>query len=95
MLVSLNTHTSPPAMGGKLTTPDGHTYDAAHPMPDSLKVVLSKHHGPHTVNLDSLTVPVWPAAAAAQADPPGHAARLSGYGRRVGRDRRGGARGER
>jgi hypothetical protein len=59
MLVSLNTHTSPPVMG-KLVTPDGHTYDAAHPPPDSLKVVPGKHYGPHTVNLDSLTVPVWP-----------------------------------
>jgi hypothetical protein len=59
MLVSLNTHTSPPAMS-TITTPDGHTYDAAHPPPDSLRVVPGKHYGPHTVNLDSLTVPVWP-----------------------------------
>jgi hypothetical protein len=60
MLVSLNTHTSPPVMR-QITTPDGHTYDAAHPPPpDSLRVVQAKHYGPHTVNLDSLTVPVWP-----------------------------------
>ncbi|HXB24212.1 MAG TPA: energy transducer TonB [Gemmatimonadaceae bacterium] len=59
MLVSLNTHTSPPVMR-QITTPGGHTYDAAHPPPDSLKVVPGKHYGPHTINLDSLTVPVWP-----------------------------------
>jgi len=75
MLVSLNTHTSPPAMGGKLISPDGHTYDAAHPMPDSLKVVLSKHHGPHTVNLDSLTVPVWPQLPPSKLIRPGTAPR--------------------
>ena len=59
MFVSLNTHTSPPVMS-KIVTPDGHTYDAAHPPPDSLKMVPGKHYGPHTINLDSLTVPVWP-----------------------------------
>jgi len=59
MLVSLNTQTSPPVMS-KIIMPDGHTYDAAHPPPESFKVVPVKHYGPHTINLDSLTVPVWP-----------------------------------
>jgi hypothetical protein len=74
MLVSLNTHTSPPAMS-KITTPDGHTYDAAHPPPDSLRVVPGKHYGPHTVNLDSLTVPVWPQLPPSKVIRPGTAPR--------------------
>ncbi|HSY80186.1 MAG TPA: hypothetical protein VK807_00400 [Gemmatimonadaceae bacterium] len=74
MLVSLNTHTSPPVMR-QITTPDGHTYDAAHPLPDSLRVVPGKHYGPHTVNLDSLTVPVWPQLPAPELIRPGTAPR--------------------
>jgi hypothetical protein len=70
MLVSLNTHTSPPVMS-KIVTPDGHTYDAAHPPPDSHQVVPGKHYGPHTVNLDSLTVPVWPQLPAPKMIRPG------------------------
>ena len=74
MLVSLNTHTSPPVLS-KVITPDGHTYDAAHPPPDNAKLVPAKHYGPHTVNLDSLTVPVWPQLPSPKVIHPGIAPR--------------------